>query len=111
MNLQKLSEQLTMLYNTLGNKWLVQTFETEPFEFSVSMRKGGDDDHRDYEIDVNTDRKFPDSLKYRENKKTKFDGVHRTVIERHFKEMFKYVDTSFGGFRKTIGVNLINREE
>jgi len=109
MNLGTLSKQLTKLYNTLGNTWLIENFETEPFEFRVFVRKGDHDDLRDYEVEVYTDRLMPESFKYKESKVKGFDGAHISVIQNHFKKLADYVDR-FGDFRKTLGVTFMDKE-
>ena len=108
MNLGILSKSLSKIYNTIGNNWLTENFETEPFEFRVFVRKGGHDDLHDIEVEVYTDRPVPNSLKYREELKKSADGVHISVIQSYFKDLASYVDSSFGEFRKTLGVNFMD---
>ena len=110
MNLKLLSNQLSKIYNTLGNDWLVSNYETKPFEFRVFVRKGDDKDLRDYEVEVYTDRFVPNTFKYKDNNRNKMDGSHISVIENHFKNLATYLDTSFGEFRKTIGVTFMDKD-
>ena len=105
MTLPQLSKSLTSIYNKLGNKWLTENYETEPFDFRVYVRRGYDTDLTDFVAEVYTDRPFPKALSYKEKKLT--DGIHYSVVEHKFKELAEYVDT-FGDFRKTLGVKLMD---
>ena len=108
MNLGALSNQLTKIYNTLGNQWLTGNFETEPFDFRVFVKKGDSADLTDYVIEVYSDPPFPKNLKYRKDKGEGFNGIHYSVVKSHFKELAKYIDTKFGSFGKTLGVTLMD---
>lgn len=109
MNLKLLSSQLTKIYNTLGNEWLTQNFETEPFDMRVFVRKGGHPDYlHDYEVEIYTDRKVPKTLKYKEGIKPNKSGAHISYIIGYFKDLAKYVDSSFGDFSKTLGVTFMD---
>jgi len=41
--MKNLNTILEKIYNTLGNKYLTDNFDTEPFEFKVKLRKGNTD--------------------------------------------------------------------
>ena len=110
MNLKILSNQLSKLYNTLGNEWLVNLVETEPFDFRVFVRRADSpDDLHDYEVEIYTDRQMPKSFRYRQNKNSSlYEGIHLSVVSNYFKNLAKYVDPSFGEFRKTLGVSFMD---
>jgi hypothetical protein len=105
MNLKLLSNQLTKIYNTLGNQWIVDNFISEPFVFRVFVRKGDFNDLHDYEVEIYTDRPFPQNFEYREKKK--FDGAHHSTVNQKFKDLTNYVER-FGDFRKTLGVKFMD---
>jgi hypothetical protein len=105
MTLNQLSKSLSSIYNTLGNRWLTENFETEPFDFRVYVRRGYDIDLTDFVAEVYTDRPFPKDFSYKE--KQNADGIHYSVVQYKFKELAQYVDT-FGDFRKTLGVELMD---
>ena len=52
MTLPQLSKSLTSIYNTLGNRWLTENYETEPFDFRVYVRRGDDTDLTDFVAEV-----------------------------------------------------------
>ncbi len=106
MNLKQLSAALTSLYNTVGNKWLTDNFETEPFNFRVFVRKGDNDDLTDYVVEVYSDRPIPKAMNYKDKSKP-VHGIHYSVVQHKFKELAEYIDT-FGDFRKTLGVKLMD---
>lgn len=108
MNLKLFSEQLSKIFNTLGNDWLVENFITEPFDMNVVVRKGGTDDLRDYEVEIYTDRTLPHTFEYREGIKPHYYGAHISKIQSYFKELLDYIDPTFGVFRKTIGVKFMD---
>lgn len=112
MNLSQLSLTLEKLYNTLGNEYITQNFESEPFEFKVHVRNGvGESDIFDYVVEVSADREIPRSFKYKENAPEKgwADGVDISKLKHVFKEYIKYVVPHFGKFRSTFGVKFINK--
>lgn len=110
MTLHQLSKSLTTIYNKLGNDWITENFESEPFDFRVYVRRGDrGDDLQDYIIEVYTEKPFPDTLLYKpERKKNNWvDQVHYSVVIQKFKELANYVDT-FGSLGKTLGVKLMD---
>lgn len=111
MDLKQLSKVLEKLYNTMGNQYLVDNFITEPFEFNVNVRRGGDEDLHNYVVEIDSFPKMPKSLKYKPEviKKDNLwvDAADKSVIVHDFKKMIDYIDTSFGSFGKTIGVKFI----
>ena len=109
MNPSILAKQLTKIYNTLGNDWLVQNYETEPFDFRVYVRRGQGDDLHDYEVEIYSDRLIPKDFKYR-NKKNGIDGSHISFVQNFFKNLATYVDGSFGDFQKTLGVKFMDMD-
>lgn len=106
MNLKQLSAALSSLYNTVGNKWLTDNFETKPFDFRVFVRKGDNDDLTDYVVEVYSDRPIPKAMNYKDKSKP-VHGIHYSVVQHKFKELAEYIDT-FGDFRKTLGVKLMD---
>lgn len=111
MTLPQLSKALTSIYNKLGNEWIKENFESEPFDFRVYVRRGDDDDLQDIIAEVYTDRPFPESLTYKQNVKKNFrvDGVHNSVVINKFKELANYIET-FGALGRTFGVVLMDLE-
>lgn len=109
MDIKILSNQLSKIYNSLGNKWLVENFVTEPFEMRIYVRKGTDaDDLHDYEVEIYTDRKVPGTFEYRKDVMAGVYGAHISYIKTFFKELATYVEPSFGKFGKTIGINFMD---
>jgi len=106
MTLPQLSKALTSLYNSLGNAWIVENFESEPFEFRVFVRRGDNDDLTDYVVEVYSDRPIPKAMNYKD-KSQPVHGIHYSVVQHKFKELAEYIDT-FGDFRKTLGVKLMD---
>jgi hypothetical protein len=109
MNLKILSNQLKKIYNTLGNEWLVSNFKTEPFVFSVFVRRGDEMDVWDYVVEVYSHPQMPNAFEYKDELNKPFDGVDISVVRGKFKEFINYVE-SFGGFQKTIGVEFMDRK-
>ena len=115
MKLESLSKILEKLYNTMGNKHLVDNYETGPFEFKVNVRRGDkDDDLYSYVVEVYSTPDMPRRFMYRPEVKEKnkiwADAIDISVLRSKFKEYIKYIDSSFGGFGKTIGVVFMNME-
>jgi len=112
MKLEDLSKVLEKVYNTLGNKYLTDNFETEPFKFKVYVRRGGKGDLWDYIVQVQPTPGVPRSFTYKPEVKEKnkiwADGIDISVLRSEFKNYIEYVDSSFGGFGKTIGVVFYN---
>lgn len=74
------------------NQWLVENFETEPFDFRVFVRKGTLDDLGNIVLEVYTDRFIPFTFKYKEEKlPNKVDGIHYSVLINKLKDISKYV--------------------
>ena len=110
MTLQQLSKALTSVYNTLGNEWITEKLDSQPFDFRVRVRKGGDDDLSNYVVEVYTDRPIPYTITYKNQEDLRIaHGIHYSVLIHKLKDLADYVDT-FGGFGKTLGVNLVNLE-
>lgn len=108
MNLAKLSTQLTKVFNSLGNKWLTDNFEIEPFDFRVYLRKGDPDDTANYVAEVYTERPIPFTIEYKEGKSPNWaDGIHNSVLSNYLKGLVEYVE-SFGGFGKILRVELMD---
>lgn len=109
MTLQQLSKALTSLYNNLGNEWIVENLKSEPFKFTVYVRKGDDSDLTDYVVEVYSDRPIPKNMSYRNpsEQSSGAEGIHYSVIQHIFKQMIDYVE-KFGDFRRTIGVKLMD---
>lgn len=111
MNLKILSNQLSKIYNTLGNDWLTKNFETEPFNFRVFVKRDYEPDALgDYLVEVYTYDLIPKVFKYREEvKKDKLaDGIHYSVLSNKLKELIKYVVPNMGDFRNTFEVRLMD---
>lgn len=107
-NLDKILEKV---YNTLGNEYLTNNFDTEPFEFKVNLRKGNrEDDLQDYIIEIYSVPDMPNGFNYKSGKRNGSDGIDISVFKHHLKELIKYVDTSFGGFGRTVGIRFMNRK-
>ena len=102
-NLEKVLEKL---YNTLGNSYLTENFETGPFEFKVKIRKGTGGDLKDYIVEVYSFPDVPSTFKYK--LKSPYHGIHLSTLQHKFKDYIEYVDSSFGGFGKTISVKFMN---
>jgi len=102
---------LEKIYNTLGNKYLTDNFDTEPFEFKVRLRKGDrDDDLQDYIIEIYSVPDMPDGFNYKSGKRNGSDGIDISVFKHKLKEFINYVDSSFGGFGRTVGIRFMNRK-
>jgi hypothetical protein len=107
-NMKNLDKILEKLYNTLGNLYLTENFDTEPFEFTVKIRRGDrNDDLQDYIVEVYSVPELPERFTYKSNSK---NGIHISVLRGKFKEYLQYVDTTFGDFRKTVGIDFMNRK-
>jgi hypothetical protein len=108
MNLDKILEKV---YNTLGNKYLTDNFDVEPFEFKVKIRRGDRmDDMQDYIIEVYSVPDMPQSFFYKSGRIDNKDGIDISVLRRKFRELTNYVDSSFGGFTRTLGISFMNVE-
>ena len=100
--MEHLNKILEKLYNTLGNEYLTENFDVEPFEFKVNVRKSKyDNDLQDYIVEVYSTPDLPKSFMYKGDEK---NGIHLSKLNSVFKGYVKYVDSSFGQFRKTIGI-------
>ena len=112
MNLTQLSNVLELVYNKLGNKYLTDNFITEPFDFKVKVRYGGNDEYYDYIIDIESTPDMPKSFWYKpevkKEKNKRADGIDITVLHNEFKEMYKYVDDS--PRLKSVGINFIKKK-
>jgi len=86
MNLFQLSKQLTKLYNKLGNEWLTNEFDTEPFDFTVYVKNGDEIlDQGDYLVQIYSNTWMPKSFN-RNGKKVRLEK-----ISNKFEEMAKYI--------------------
>lgn len=102
--LSEISSALEKIYNTMGNRYLTDNFNTEPFKFKVDIvRTQGDASMWDYVIRVESTPKMPESLQYKK-KDTPVDGIHQSVLRNNFKKYIYYIDPTFGTFRKTVGL-------
>lgn len=109
--MKNLNNVFEKVFNTLGNKYLTDNFDTEPFEFKVKIRKGNrEEDLQDYILEVHSVPDMPDSFLYKSGKRNGSDGIDISVFKHQLKEFIKYVDTSFGGFARTIGIRFMNRK-
>lgn len=104
--MKNLDKVLEKTYNILGNDYLTKYFDTGPFEFKVNISKDYNADYLpDYIVEIYSVPNMPKTFKY---KGDDMHGVHLSVIGEKFKEYIKYVDSTFGGFGKTIGVKFMN---
>ena len=109
--MKDLSKVLEKVFNVLGNEYLTNNFDIEPFEFKVKIRRGDkDDDLQDYIIEVYSIPDMPRSFTYKSGKVNGTDGIHISVLGNKFRELIRYVDSSFGEFRKTVGIRFMNAE-
>ena len=109
MNLTELSHVLTKLYNKLGNKYLVDNFITEPFEFEVKVKYGDPYEYYKYYAEVYSIPDMPHDFRYRpevrKEKKKYAVGADISVVGSDFKSMIEYVDPEK---KQSIGVNFMN---
>lgn len=112
MTREELSNILTKLYNKLGNKYLVDNFITEPFEFKVNVRIGSPYEYHGYYAEVYSIPDMPEDFRYkpevRKEKNKLADGVHISVVINEFQKMIEYVNPERKGL---IGVNFMNRQK
>ena len=109
--MKDLSKVLEKVFNVLGNMYITDNFDAEPFEFRVNVRKGNrDDDLQDYIVEVYSTPNMPESFNYKSGKKDSVSGIHISVLGNKFRELMRYVDSSFGEFRKTVGIRFMNAE-
>ena len=92
MNLTLLSKVLTKLYNKLGNNYLTRNFITEPFEFDVKVRYNGADEIYDYTIEVSSIPSIPESFEYKPELNKDVHGVHISVIQSKFLDMYRSIE-------------------
>jgi hypothetical protein len=105
-SMKELSKILEKLYNTLGNSYLTENFDTEPFKFKVNVRKGDrDEDLTGYVVEVYSVPNLPATFRYKGNEK---EGIHISVLRTKFKSFIPYIDSNFGRFGRTIGVRFMN---
>ena len=109
--MKDLSKVLEKVFNTLGNMYITDNFDAEPFEFRVNVRRGDrDDDLQDYIVEVYSIPNMPESLNYKSGKRNGSDGIDISVLKHKFREFIKYVDSSFGGFGRTVGIRFMNNK-
>lgn len=99
IQLKQVSSSLSSIFNTLGNTWIVENFELEPFNFTVFVRQTGHDEEHlgKYIAEIYTDRFVPRNLKLsKKHRKKGKDYVPYTTIEKKFKELSKYLDIKDG---------------
>ena len=107
--MKNMDKVLEKVFSMLGNKYLTDNFDTEPFEFKVKIRKGDrDDDLQDYIVEVYSVPKMPKSFNYKSGRRNGSDGIDISVFKYKLKELIRYVDTSFDGFGRTIGIRFMN---
>jgi hypothetical protein len=113
MNLGQISKSLTKIYNTLGNEWLTSNFKTEPFEFTVFVRRGDPDDLGDFVVEVFSSEPIPSSgLEYKDELKSSKNthGIHPSVIKYKFKKLLKYIIPNDGEYRSIFEIKLMDIE-
>ena len=108
MNLTELSNALTRVYNKLGNKYILDNFISEPFEFKVKVRYGESDEYHKYYVDVYSVPDMPRFFTYRPEKKKNAFLADVNFIGLKFKSMIEYIDSERKGL---IGVNFMNVEK
>ena len=108
MNLTELSNALTRVYNKLGNKYILDNFFSEPFEFKVKVRYGESDEYHKYYVDVYSVPDMPRFFTYRPEKKKNAFLTDVNFIGLKFKSMIEYIDSERKGL---IGVNFMNVEK
>ena len=107
--MKELEKALDRIYNRFGNKYLTDNFDTEPFEFKVKIRRGNrEEDLHNYIIEIYSVPDMPDSFDYKGGKRDGNDGIDISVFKYKLKELMGYIDTSFGEFRKTVGIRFMN---
>jgi beta-galactosidase beta subunit len=109
MDLTQLSNVLTKVYNTVGNRYITDNFISEPFEFKVKVRYGDPYEYHKYYVDVYSIPDMPEFFKYtpelRKKEKKDVVGADVNVIGIKFKSLIEYVDNERKGL---IGVNFMN---
>ena len=109
--MKNLEKVLDKVFNVLGNEYLTNNFDIEPFKFKVKIRRGDkDDDLQDYIIEVYSIPDMPESFMYKSGKRNGSDGIDISVFKHKLKELINYVDSSFGGFGRTVGIRFMNRK-
>lgn len=109
--MKNLDKVLEKIYNTLGNEYLTDNFDTEPFKFKVRIRRGNrEDDFHSYIIEIYSVPDMPDSFYYKGGKRDGNDGIDISVFKYKLKELIGYIDTSFGGFGRTLGIKFMNKK-
>lgn len=107
--MKDLDKKLEKVYNTLGNKYITDNFISEPFEFSVKIRRGDrEEDLQDYIIEVYCIPDMPNGFTYKPGKSEYMDGIHISVLKREFLDYIKYVDSSFGRGGRSLGIRFMN---
>jgi hypothetical protein len=90
MNLYNAAKTLTKLFNSLGNSYITENFEEQPFLFNVYLKRGDPMfEEADYLAEVHTNRFVPKFFKLRSNPKKK---VSSEKIREKFQEMTSYLD-------------------
>ena len=108
MNLTELSNALTRVYNKLGNKYIIDNFFSEPFEFKVNVIYGDPYEYHKYYVDVYSVPDMQQFFTYRPEKKKDAFRADVNVIGIKFKSMIEYIDSEKKGL---IGVNFMNVEK
>lgn len=110
MNLKILSNQLSKIYNTVGNEWLTRNFKTEPYDFKTFVKRGDIDDTVDYIVEVYTHDLIPKDFEYRDEianeKKTK--SANHTILTNKLKELIKYIIPTTDDLKNTFSVKLMD---
>ena len=112
--MKDLEKALNRIYNRFGNKYLTDNFDTEPFEFEVRIRKGyrseNYNDLTDYIMEIYSVPDMPDGFNYKGGKRNGSNGIDISVFKHKLKELMGYIDTSFGGFGRTLGIKFMNKK-
>lgn len=109
MNLTELSNILTKVYNTIGNRYIIENYTVGPFEFKVIVRYGYPYEYHDYYAEVYSVPEIPEYFRYkpevRKEKKKLSPIVDFKIVELEFKETISYIDLERAS---KIGVNFMN---
>ena len=109
MNLEELSNVLTKVYNTVGNRYIIENYTVGPFEFKVKVRYGNPQEYHDYYAEVYSVPEIPEYFRYkpevRKEKNMNAVEVNSIIVELEFKKMISYIDPKRSS---KFGVNFMN---
>ena len=109
MNLTELSNILTKVYNTIGNRYIIENYTVGPFEFKVRIRYGNPYEYHDYYAEVYSVPEIPEYFRYkpevRKEKKKLSPIVDYAFVELEFKKIISYIDPERSS---KFGVNFMN---